>query len=87
MIIPRRDRWGLGEGRWGVNDQPDLEDVQHVLGLLPIEEVRLVAPDRLYIRLWEPLTFWQAFILGRLNPDDPSEGIGEEQTEFTFWWD
>jgi len=58
-----------------------------VLGLLPIEEAKMLAHDKLYIKLFQPLTFWQAFILGRLNPDEPPEGIGEGDLEYTFWWD
>ena len=87
VIKDRGDPWGLKEGRWGGNDQPALSDVNYVLGMLPIEDARLLSHDKLYIKMHEPLTFWQAFILGRLNPDDPPEGISDTQTEFTFWWD
>jgi hypothetical protein len=51
-----------------------------------VEEAKLLAHDRLYIRMWRELTFKEAFTLGRLNPDDP-EDIYEGQLEFTFWWD
>ena len=83
---PRKDPWGLAAGRWGGNDQPDLCDVNYVLGWLPVAEARLVAHDTLYIRLHTKLTFRQAFVLGFLHPDEP-ESIDEDQMDFTFWWD
>jgi len=87
-MIPSKDRYSqLRGGRWGGNDQPEFYEVVYILGLLPIEEVKLLAPDRLYIRMYRCLTFWEAFILGRLNPDDPPEGINDMDTEFVFWWD
>ena len=86
IMPPKKDPWNLAAGRWGGNDQPYLEDVNYVLGWLPVAEARLLAHDRLYIRMFAKLTFSQAFTLGRLRPDDP-EGIDEDQTEFIFWWD
>lgn len=73
--------------RWGSNDQPELMDVLSWLSLLPVEEAFMNGGGALHLRMSRPLTFWEAFILGRLNPDSPPEGIGEKNTAFVFWWD
>lgn len=77
----------LSPGRWGGNWQPELHQVIAILKELPVADVELLSPDRIRITTLRPLTFWESFIFGRLNPDEPPEGIGEEQTEFIFWWD
>ena len=87
MRKPEKRYPGLVPGRWGCNDQPSIYTVCHVLGLLPVDFVDMPSPDTLVIRFYRKLTFYEAFILGRMNPDLPSEGIDENMTEIKFWWD
>lgn len=76
------------QGRWGTNDQPDFCTVDAVLKALPVQEVKMLDRDTLYIRLFRELTVGEVFELGRLNPDDPPEMMyPDERLEFRLWWD
>lgn len=72
--------------RWGVNNQPPLEDVVNTLLQLPIEEVVVTRDDTIEFITFRPLTAREAFRLARLDFSFPDE-IEDNQTCFKLWWD
>ena len=82
----------LGESdRWGVNYQPDLDEMVDFLAEVSegcgLRDLRVEARDMLSFRTARPLTPSLAFRLGRMMFDGLPEEIDDRQTHFTLWWD
>lgn len=83
----RRRYPALNGGRWGAKSQPHRSKVEYIIGVLPVDVIEMPAPDTLRLVMHRPLTFREAFVLGRLNPNSPSGGIDEDSIDFILWWD